>query len=308
MELALLLAIKITELALIMFAGFAIVKSKLLDSKDSYPLSVIGLYIISPCVIINAFQVDYTPEVSQGLLFSFALAIILHIVLIILVKLLSIPLKLDSLEQATSIYSNSGNLIIPLVTALFGPEWVIYSCGFMAVQIFLFWSHCRILLCGKAELSFKKIISNINIISIIVGLILFVFQIKLPSLITGTFSAIGIMIGPNAMLIAGMLLASIPLRTLFSSKRIYLVSFLRLIFIPLCILVIMKAIPANKWLPNGDIIMMISFLAVTSPAASTVTQMALLFKKDANKASGIYGVTTLLCVMTMPLIIAIYQW
>ncbi|HBO38267.1 MAG TPA: autotransporter, partial [Pasteurellaceae bacterium] len=132
-------------------------------------------------------------------------------------------------------------------------------------------------------------------------------QIKLPPIIIGTFSAVGSFIGPNAMLIAGMLIASIPMRTLFSSKRIYLVTLLRLIIIPICLLVIIKLCGFTHWVENGETIVMISFLATISPAASTVTQMALIFNKDANKASAIYGITTLLCVITMPLIIALYQ-
>ncbi|SQI95481.1 Uncharacterised protein [Aggregatibacter aphrophilus] len=109
------------------------------------------------------------------------------------------------------------------------------------------------------------------------------------------------------MLIAGMLIAAIPLRTILSSKRIYLVTFLRLIMIPLILLVIVKVCGFADWVENGETIALISFLAITSPAASTVTQMALIFGNNAQKASAIYGVTTMLCMFTMPLIIALYQ-
>ncbi|WP_133544915.1 AEC family transporter [Mesocricetibacter intestinalis] len=307
MDIALLLAAKITELTLIVLMGYALVKFKLLQSKDSYPLSVIGLYIISPAVMIKAFQIEYTPAILQGLLLSLSMAVFLHLILIILGSLLKRLLKLDPLEHAASIYSNSGNLIIPLVMALFGPEWVIYATCFIVVQTFLFWTHCRMILCGKGNLTLKQIFSNVNILSIIIGVTLFALQIKLPPMITGTLSAVGSFIGPNAMLIAGMLIASIPLRTIFSSKRIYLVTALRLIIIPLFLLLIVKLIGFERWAENGDTIVMISFLATISPAAATVTQMALIFNKDANKASAVYGVTTLLCVFTMPLIIALYQ-
>lgn len=307
MDIALLLSVKITELTLVVFMGYALVKFKLLNSKDSYPLSVIGLYIISPAVMINAFQIDYTPQLLRGLLLSVGMAIFLHTILIVMGALLKRILKLDPLEQATSIYSNSGNLIIPLVMSLFGPQWVIYATCFIVVQVFLFWTHCRILLCGKGNLSLKNILTNINILSIIVGVLLFSLQIKLPTMITNTFSAVGSFIGPNAMLIAGMLIAAIPLRSLISSKRIYLVAVVRLLVIPLCLMAIIKLCGFADWVEQGETIVMISFLATMSPSAATVTQMALIFGKDANKASAIYGVTTVLCVITMPLIIALYQ-
>ncbi|MGQ9444730.1 Membrane transport protein [[Pasteurella] aerogenes] len=308
MEIAFLLGTKIVELTLAVLMGYALVKSKALTSKDSYPLSVIGLYIISPAVMINAFQIDYTPEILQGLLLSLGMAVFLHALLIFLGWILKNLLKLDPLEQTASIYSNSGNLIIPIVASLFGEEWVIYASCFIVVQTFLFWTHCRILLCGKSNLSLKNIFTNVNILSIIIGVGLFAFNLKLPPVITGTLSSVGQMIGPNAMIIAGMLIAAIPLKTIISSKRIYLVSFLRLIFIPLCLLVVIKLIGFETWVTNGKTIAMISFLATISPAAATVTQMALIFNQNANKASAIYGVTTLLCVITMPLIIGLFLW
>ncbi|PJG84031.1 AEC family transporter [Caviibacterium pharyngocola] len=307
MEIAFLLAQKIAELTLAVLMGYALVKAKALNSKDSYPLSVVGLYIISPAVMINAFQISYTPAILQGLLLSLGMAVALHIILILFGRLCKNLFKLDPLEHAASIYSNSGNLIIPLVAALFGQEWVIYASCFIVVQTFLFWTHCRMLLCGKSNLTLKTVFKNVNILSIILGVTLFAFQIKLPAVITGALSAVGAMIGPNAMIIAGMLIASIPLRSIFSSKRIYLVTFLRLILIPICLMLVIKLTGAAHWVENGETIAMISFLATTSPAAATVTQMALLFNKNAQKASAIYGVTTLLCVVTMPLIIALYQ-
>ncbi|ACE61601.1 AEC family transporter [Actinobacillus pleuropneumoniae] len=309
MEIAFLLAEKIAQLTIIVLLGYLLVKLKLLTSEQSYPISVIGLYIISPSMLITAFQIEYSEAILHGLYLSFGMAILLSGLLILIGKILKPIFKLSNLEHATAIYSNSGNLIIPLVASLFGNEWVIYATGFMVVQNFLFWSHLRMLLCGKGEVSFKKIVTNINILAIVIGMLLFLLQIKFPNVIGGTLAWLGDMIGPMAMLVAGMLIASIPVKEIMADKRIYLVSFLRLIFIPLILLVIVKAFDFGSWVAeNGATIAMISFLATTSPSAATVTQMAVVYKQDARKASAIYGVTTLLCVFTMPLIIALYQW
>ena len=61
METSFLLAGKITELTLIVLMGVALVKTGLLKSENSYTLSVIALYLISPSVMIHAFQMDNTP-------------------------------------------------------------------------------------------------------------------------------------------------------------------------------------------------------------------------------------------------------
>ncbi|OOF83566.1 autotransporter [Rodentibacter ratti] len=307
MDIAFLLGSKIIELTLIVLMGYGLVKTKLLKSEDSKPLSIIGLYIISPAVMIEAFQIDYTPKILQGLMLSLGMAVFLHIILIATGTVLKRLLKLDPIEHAASIYSNSGNLIIPIVMSLFGKEWVIYASCFIVVQTFLFWTHCRLIIVGKGNLSLKVMLKNINMWSIFIGILLFAFQIRLPDFINGTLSSVGVFIGPNAMLIAGMLIASIPLRTIFSSKRIYLVTALRLVLIPIFLLVIIKLCGFAGWVENGETIAMISFLATTSPSAATVTQMALIFGNNAQKASAIYGVTTFLCVFTMPFVIALYQ-
>ena len=307
MDIAFILGSKIVELTLIVLMGYGLVKAKLLKSEDSKPLSIIGLYIISPAVMIEAFQISYTPEILEGLMLSFGMAVFLHGMLVIIGTVLKRTLKLDPIEHAASIYANSGNLIIPLVMGLFGKEWVVYASCFIIVQTFMFWTHCRLIIAGKGNLTLKTIVKNINIWSIMMGLVMFAFQIKLPDTINGTLSSVGMFIGPNAMLIAGMLIASIPLRDLFSSKRIYLVTFLRLLVIPLFLMVVVKLCGFSGWVQNGETIALISFLATTSPAASTVTQMALIFGNNPQKASAIYGVTTLLCMFSMPCIIALYQ-
>ena len=72
---SLILAEKIFSLFLIMFMGYAVVHWGLLHAEDSKTLSLISLYLISPCVIISAFQVQYTPDVLHGLLLALAAAV-----------------------------------------------------------------------------------------------------------------------------------------------------------------------------------------------------------------------------------------
>ncbi|AGI35846.1 autotransporter [Mannheimia haemolytica USDA-ARS-USMARC-185] len=308
MEIALLLADKILQLTLMVLLGYLIVKTKLLKSEHSYPISVIGLYIISPAMLITAFQVDYTTEILNGLYLAFLISVLLNGLLILLGWLLKRALKLDNIEQATAIYSNSGNLIIPIVASLFGNEWVIYSTAFIVVQNVLFWSHLRLLICGKGNVPFRKMIFNINIIAIVIGMMLFLLHIKLPATLANTLSTLGHMLGPLAMLVAGMLIAAIPFKEIITDKRIYLVAFLRLIFIPLILLAVIKLGGFASWIENGKTVVMITFLATISPSVATATQMAVAYGQDAKKASAIYGVTTLLCVFTMPLIIWLYQF
>ena len=183
MQISLILAQQIAELFLILLIGCVLVKARLLKSADSRVLSVVMVYAVMPCVIINAFQVDYSPAVVTGLLYAFALAIALHALLLLLARLLRRPLRLDVIERTCIIYTNAGILVIPLVRALLGADYVIYSCAFLVVQQVLLWTHCRSLLCGTRGFAWKKIIGNVNIIAILLGGALFILRLPLPGLV-----------------------------------------------------------------------------------------------------------------------------
>ena len=110
MALSGLLAEQIIVMFLTMAVGYAVVKLGLFRSEDSRVISNMVVYICSPCVIVNSFQIDMTPDKVQGLLLAMTAAVVVHAVLIILVKLLEKPLGLTSIEKASVIYSNAGYL------------------------------------------------------------------------------------------------------------------------------------------------------------------------------------------------------
>ncbi|AKA67539.1 Auxin Efflux Carrier [Clostridium scatologenes] len=153
---SLLLIKQITELFLVMFMGFILVKTHLLKAEESKTLSAVALYLIMPCVIINAFQIKYTESIRNGLILAFVAAVLIHIILLILVKILGRIFNLDAVEKASMIYSNAGNLIIPIVTSVLGKEWVIYSSAFISVQLFLLWTHGKMMLCEEQKVDLKK--------------------------------------------------------------------------------------------------------------------------------------------------------
>lgn len=65
MQISLLLMEEIAKLFAIMLMGYAVVKAGLMKSSESKSISVVMVYLVIPCVIIDAFQVDYTPDVKK---------------------------------------------------------------------------------------------------------------------------------------------------------------------------------------------------------------------------------------------------
>lgn len=299
---SLILAKKILSLFLVMALGIVLVRCGIVRSRDSKVLSMISLYLVMPCVIISSFQVKYQPEILNGLLLALATAVLLHLVLIVVVGFLGKVLKLDGVEETSLIYSNAGNLIIPIVTAILGKEWVIYTSAFLSVQLFLLWSHAKMKLCGEKGIDLKKILTNINMIAIFAGVLLFLLQIQLPAPVQDAVDSISSMVGPM-----GMLIAEMDLKKLMSYHRLWWITLLRLVGIPLIGIVLLKYSSLAALVPEGRTILLVTLLAICTPSASTLTQMAQVYGKDADYASAINVVTTLLCVVTMPLMVALYQ-
>ena len=302
----LMLLEQIVQLFLCIVLGWLLVRLHLLKPEDSRVLSKVCLYLVTPCVIINAFQLQRTPELLQGLALSLGAAIGIHALFFIATALLR-PLRLTPVEQASLIYTNSGNLIIPLVTAVLGPEWVIYCSMFQLVQQFPMWSHCRIILSGDRNVSLKKILLNVNIISVFVGVLLFLLNLPLPTVIAGTMKSIASTIGPLSMFVAGMLMGEQNLLAVLRIRSIWKVAFLRLIALPLVVLCIFKYSGLAALVPDGQSILMISLLVASAPAAANVTQIAQVYGHEGDYAGAINVITTLLCIGTMPLMVLLYQ-
>lgn len=246
MQISILLAQQIAQLFLILIMGYAVVKVGLLKASDSRVLSVVMVYLVTPCVIINAFQIDDTPEIRKGLLYSMAIAAAIHVVLLVLSALLSRPLKLDAVEQVNVIYSNAAAL--------------------------LYW-----------------------------------FRVVLPAPLQNTMSTVGNMMGPMGMLLAGMAIAEKPLREVFCTRRNYLPTVLRLVVCPLVVLVLLWVCHASSWVADGKNILMTVYLAAITPACATVTSMAQLYDRDAAHSSALYVLTTLLSIVSMPVMIGLFD-
>ena len=307
MNISILLMQQIVQLFLMIFMGYLIVKTGLVRDDDSKVLSKIILYLIVPCVIINAFQVDYTTDTVKGLLIAFAASVMTQVILLVVISVAGKLLHLNEVEVASVYYSNSGNLIVPIVTFILGQEWVLYGCVFMSVQLVFLWTHCKKIISREASYDWKKIILNINMLSIFIGVILFFTGIRLPEIIGNTLASVGTMIGPASMIVTGMLFAGMNLKQIFANKRVYFITFLRLIVVPLIALVLIKFSNLASFSADGNKIMLIVFLAIITPSASTVTQMCQVYGNDSRYASAINVMTTLLSIIKMPVMVMLFQ-
>lgn len=307
MELSLLLSQQIIILFLYVATGYVSVKAGLFKCEDSKIISNFVVYICSPCMIISAFQIELTDDKIQGLLLAFAAAVIVHIIMIAVTWLLKKPLDLNSIERASLIYTNAGNLIIPLVAAVLGSEWVFYTTAYNIVQTVLIWTHGTRLIGQKSEVNIRQIVTNPNIIAMVIGFGLFAMEIKVPVIIGTCLEGFGTMIGTAGMFVIGMVIGNMDLKWVFSRKRPYFICLIRLIVYPAITLIFFVLAGRLGIHDDAEYILLVVFLATSAPAAAMVTQLAQIYDRDSQYASVINVMSIVFCIVTMPAMVIVYE-
>jgi len=298
---------KILSLFLMMLMGFLLVKSGKLRSQDSKIINILTAYVIFPCIVLSSFNISYDRDILMGMLLSLIVCVIMFAVQQIFVVALRKPLKIQPTEHACIVYPNTGNLIIPLVSYILGGEYIIYCSVYMCFFMLLMWSHGKAILSGESRLDIKFILTNINIIALFVGLAMFLLKLHFPAPVQEAIDTVGGITGPVVMLIMGMLIADVDMEKLRQYKRLPLTVALRMLVLPLLIIAAYKLANLDSFCKNADKIMLIAVMSASAPTASTITQLAQLFGADEAYANLITLIGTLVCIVTMPLMVLLYQ-
>lgn len=307
MAISLLITQQIMSMFLMIAVGVILKKTNVLEAEAGIILSRIALKVLLPCVIINAFQIEYRKEIRNGLLLAFAIAIAFHVILMLLPQLLKKWLKFSAVEQAALSYPNSGEILIPLVVSILSKEMQIYCCAFLIVQLFFIFIHGELLISGQSNVCLKRILGNVNVVAIVVASILFVFKITLPGVVAGVVDSYAKMLAPTCMLAIGIFIGKYHLNEIFSDKRTYMVCFLRLVGIPFVILLLVKVSGVVHIMENAKDIILVVFMATASSMSTTITNMAYYHNNEEQKASIINVLSVLFLALTLPFMVMLYQ-
>ncbi len=303
---------QIVKMLLILLLGCLCFRLKLVDEAGNKMLANLLLMVVNPCVALMALQTDYRPELVSGLLISYLLAVATHLFAIFLSHFLIRKADGSSggrgvllrgsedyaVERFSCVYSNCGFIGIPLVQSILGNEGVLYLTAYMTVFNIFSWTHGISLITGRT--SFKEVKKGLltpMIFACFTGLILFFARIKIPQVPADAINYVAGMNTPLAMLIAGISVAQTDLRRMLKNARIYFVSALKLLLIPLLILPVLAALPISF---NTALTILI---AAACPTGATGTAFALKFHKNYRYASELYAFTTLLSLITIPLFV-----
>ena len=307
MAFSLVLLEKLISMMLMALVGYILVKTGILGQPDSRVISLLLVYVLQPCLVLRSLQIELTPDRLHGFIFGSIFASLTMVFSILFSELAKRRLNLDGVDRATLVYSNVGNLTMPLVSMALGPDMVFYCSAFQIPFHTFIWTHGISIIRGDRKLNLRKIFLNPSIIALITALILLITQTPIPPVIDSAVKGFQDMVAASSMMLVGMVIAGSDLRSVFANKKSYLISFLRLIVLPVLSMLLLFASGVITRYPYLRPVAMIIMLGAAAPSGSMVVQFAVVHKKDAVKAS-IYNVmTTILCVITLPFIIFLFQ-
>ena len=298
---------QILVMFLLIAVGYVLFKGKLVSVEGSRTLSNILLYAVSPCLILNAYSIERTPERVRGVLISFALAavgLLLSIAVSRLVFGTGGRKETHSLEHFGTAFSNAGFIGIPLVQAALGEQAVLYVSAYVAFLNILQWTYGVVVITQSQEaIRPGKIFQNPVILSMVLSMLIFFFRIPLPDVLDKTIAYIGNINAPVAMMILGVYLAQTDLLSIFRIPRLYLAAFFRLIVIPLLTIALFCLVPDTFYEAK-----MATLIAASAPIGANVALFAQLNGKDYTYAVKEVCLCTLLCLFTMPVVMSLAEW
>ena len=238
MELAVITAKQVAVLFLLIFAGFACVKTGTVKIEAKKAFSDLPLYLIVPAMVINSYLTEFDPKVLQNLLQSFALSTVLLLLGLVITFLLTLRIgkeKNTPILRFACILSNAAYMGFPLVQALFGAEGLLYASVYVTVFNILLWTVGYAMVSGKVRPGevLHSILTTPVLWSVLLGLTLYLCRVNVPELIRQPLQLVGNMNTPLSMIITGMLIAGSKPEKLLGNREIYRIILIRMLFIPL---------------------------------------------------------------------------
>lgn len=302
MDVVLLLLQQIALMFLMMLLGYFFYKKKYITDQGSEDIKQIIVHLVLPVLVVNSLWLERNPANIQDLLHSTLLSFVGMLVSIALAMLL-FPKK-EAVLRFAAAFGNIGVIGIPMIQATFGSGAVFYiSMMLVFVNTLQFTLGVYMLTGDPSTMSYKKIITNPVVISVMIGLLLFFFNVPRIHIVDLAFDAISGLNFPLALMLCGVYLAQSDLREMVKKVPLYYLSFVRLIVVPLVTILVFKFLPVGNTLMKQAIL-----LSVGCPVGSNIAILASYYDADYRLAVETVCLSTLLCLFTLPILLVIATW
>lgn len=290
--------------------GYILVKSKSLKAEQSGVLSKLLMSIGMPFLIISGtLGIDFNKETIIGLLTAMVLCVVFTFIFFYLSLLFTKNYGEEERERKrrgvmrfAQIFSNNGFLGLPLALAI-GVNSTVFA--YLVViniinNVLIYTLGIYLISADKKTISVKNILLNPVLIGFIIGVVINLTKVNKAVPEIATFSDhFKNLVTPISMLILGMKMGEIKFSALFSSKKLYWVSAVKLIIFPVLTVAFTYLIALVVKMDTANMIMAM-FIAFAMPTAGLATAFSDRFDGDTENAVIFTLGTTILSVLTIP--------
>ena len=296
---------QVSVLMLMIAVGFIAAKTGIMTEAGAACCTDIALIIATPCVIIKSLARRFDAAVMKSLLLAIALTLLVQVLMITLGTLLlrSKDLRRQRTLRFGSIFANCGFMSLPLQEVMLGADGTLYGSAYVIMFNLVVWSYGVYLISGdKRYIQPKKLFVNPGIAGLLIGLIIFVFSVPVPRVLSSTVNYLSAIYTPLPMLIIGYHLSKTNVLKAFKDFQCIIAVLLRLIVYPLVSLGVLYLFGIRGTLLVSAII------SLSAPVAAVTTMFSSKFGGgDTALSVDMVSLSTVLSIITMPAVITLAQ-
>lgn len=300
-----LLLQQMVVLFILMGIGYLCSKRAVITDEVGKKLSFIVVNIANPALILTGCMGEEKIK-GQELLITAAVMLAVYAALLLLAQLLPRLLRVEKKScgtyKAMTVFSNIGFMGFPVVSALYGSGALLYAALFMIPYNILIYTYGISAMAVKEDsrsrksgVSFGRIL-NIGVIACILTIAIYLLGIPIPEFIKNTATQLSNLTAPLSMMIIGASLASLNLKELFTDRKLLVFSIIKLVLIPAAGVLLIKQFVSS------EVICGVCMVMLATPVGSMTAMLAQQYDGDYEMASKGVALTTVLSVVTMPLV------
>jgi len=286
----------------IVIVGYVAGKLKYMGGDFDRRLSNIIIDITCPALILSSTMGGKLPDRSL-ILPLLGISLLTYVLLTIAAWTLPRWLTKKSEDRGTVgfalMFGNVGFIGYPIVGAIFGHEAVFYAAILNVVNTLSVFTAGVMLVNGERQrMAFQsKILVSTPMISAYLAILIVALGIdNIPSVISLPITMIGGITVPGALLIIGSSMSRLSWRMMLGSGVVYVTTAFRLLILPLLLYVIFRTMGFDSLVVN------INTLVIAMPVATYGTILCLRYGRDTALITEITFISTLLSVLTIPLV------
>lgn len=299
-------------LLFLIIIGFVLVRSKIIPADGTAIVSKLETYVLVPALVMGTFMENFTAQrigtAGQYFLVGLIVILISIPIAVIVGRLFSKNHDLRNIYIYGLAFSNFGFMGNAVVQVLFPEIFMEYLIFVLPFWMFIYmWGTPYLLMSSESDkgiLSGLKRLVNPMFIAMIIGIILGVTNAPVPSFLSNGITTLGSCMSPLAMLLTGMTIGRIKLKTAFMSIPIYLVSLIRLVVIPVAAMGVLLLLRRYITISEGLCLCTVAALAMPLGLSTIVVPAA--YGKDTTDAAKMALISHLLSCGTIPLIFMLF--